>query len=146
MVSVDVKHHVYFYFDTPTDPPAGGEKPVIKETTSSLTVRQSETVELPCVSSQAYPVPNYTWIKDGKAVNIDNYHYRQLGGNLVIVNSTVRDTGSYVCTASNAHGTDRATSVLTVYCEYAIVLWKLIVCLYPLSFFRFMQLIIHKYY
>ena len=96
---------------------------MIKETTSSLTVKQSETVELPCVSSQAYPVPNYTWTKDGTAINIDNYHYRQLGGNLVIVNSTVRDTGSYACTASNAHGRDRATSVLTVFCKCAISLY-----------------------
>ena len=90
---------------------------MIKETTSSLTVKQSETVELPCVSSQAYPVPQYTWTKDGGALRVDNHHFRQLGGNLVIVNSTVGDTGSYVCTASNAHGTDSAASLLTVFCE-----------------------------
>ena len=70
------------------------------------------------VFSQAYPIPKYVWIKDGAKVNVDNRHLIQLGGNLVIVNSTVLDTGSYVCVASNAHGSDRILTVITVFCEF----------------------------
>ncbi|PVD26143.1 hypothetical protein C0Q70_13812 [Pomacea canaliculata] len=97
------------------DPPAGGERPSIRETIPTLRVNEGESLELPCVSSQAYPVPNYIWTRDGIPVAVDNYHYRQLGGNLVIINSTVNDSGSYVCTATNTYGMDIATTVLTVY-------------------------------
>lgn len=100
-----------------SDPPAGGERPSIRETIPTLRVNEGESLELPCVSSQAYPVPNYIWTRDGIPVAVDNYHYRQLGGNLVIINSTVNDSGSYVCTATNTYGMDTATTVLTVYCK-----------------------------
>ncbi|CAL1548258.1 unnamed protein product, partial [Lymnaea stagnalis] len=95
------------------EPPAGGEPPKIDPLTSA-TISQGDTIELPCVASQAYPLPRFTWKKDSISLAIDGWRLAQRGGNLFIRNATVNDSGEYTCTGINSHSQDSETIQLTV--------------------------------
>ncbi|KAL5020556.1 hypothetical protein ScPMuIL_003448 [Solemya velum] len=80
--------------------PAGGAATVLNMESSSETVQEGGDAELPCVGN-GYPLPKYRWYKDGKLTIPDDSRTSQIGGNLLIKNTTVGDTGFYVCNASN---------------------------------------------
>jgi hypothetical protein len=82
-----------------------------------LQVRESETIELPCAAT-GYPLPSYSWTKDGVPIALDHKRVKQLGGNLVIQNAGVGDTARYVCTASNILGKKTAIALLIVTGKY----------------------------
>ncbi|XP_059143240.1 cell adhesion molecule DSCAM-like [Physella acuta] len=96
------------------EPPAGGARPKIDDKLTSVTISQGDTVELPCVASQAYPTPIFTWKKDGFSLAIDGWRLAQRGSNLYIRNATVYDSGEYICTGANSHGLDSTSTQLTV--------------------------------
>ena len=102
----------------PTEPPAGGVKPTIDYTRETALIHQGERIELPCVASQAYPPPLFTWRKDGLVLQLDGRRLVQKGGNLVVAGASVSDSGVYVCEGENSHGGDTATTHLTVTCKY----------------------------
>ncbi|RUS90023.1 hypothetical protein EGW08_002210, partial [Elysia chlorotica] len=96
------------------EPPAGGAQPIIDESLAHVTIRQGESIELPCAASQAYPAPTFTWVKDAVTLVIDGHRLSQHGGNLQLLNATVHDSGGYQCTGRNSHGVGSATTTLTV--------------------------------
>ncbi|KAJ8316349.1 hypothetical protein KUTeg_006363 [Tegillarca granosa] len=80
--------------------PAALSSPKIIDTADSITVEEGGNAELPCVGT-SNPLPTYRWLKDGKIVHIDNYHYKQNGGNLLVLSARVSDSGYYICNISN---------------------------------------------
>ncbi|XP_055866242.1 cell adhesion molecule DSCAM-like isoform X4 [Biomphalaria glabrata] len=96
------------------EPPAGGERPIIHDSLPSVTISQGESIELPCVASQAYPSPRFTWKKDTITLAIDGWRLAARGGNLLIRNATVYDSGEYICISTNNHAHDSSITHLTV--------------------------------
>ncbi|XP_012372192.1 hemicentin-2 [Octodon degus] len=59
---------------------------------------------LPCAAS-GVPTPTITWTKETKALTSRGPHYNvSKDGTLVITRPSLRDTGTYMCTATNAVG------------------------------------------
>ncbi|CAH1795907.1 unnamed protein product [Owenia fusiformis] len=87
--------------------------PSIDEKVFSITVEQGETAELPCVAS-GHPTPVYTWQKGDMRIVLDHNRVTQMGGNLVIRNTGIRDSGEYTCSASNRYGMKTVTTTLTI--------------------------------
>ncbi|ESO90667.1 hypothetical protein LOTGIDRAFT_163887 [Lottia gigantea] len=96
------------------DPPASDTRPTIDTFLPELTLSESSTAELPCVSSQALPYPQYTWSKNGVPVMIDNNRVLQNGGNLMIKDAITKDSGDYKCNATNRRGTETISTRLTI--------------------------------
>ena len=90
---------------------------MIDSSLEAITVSRGETVELPCVASQAYPTPTFRWSKDGNEVIPDGRRLAQNGGNLVVQSARVSDSGEYTCTSVNSHGKDETVTLLTVTCK-----------------------------
>ncbi|XP_013413706.1 Down syndrome cell adhesion molecule homolog, partial [Lingula anatina] len=87
--------------------------PHIQDTVSQIKLQEGHTVELPCTAT-GYPLPRYSWTKDGTAVVTDQSKVFQRGGNLVIRNVVTSDSGTYICTASNTLGSKTAATQLTI--------------------------------
>ncbi|XP_074653669.1 cell adhesion molecule Dscam1-like [Tubulanus polymorphus] len=87
--------------------------PVIEDALTHLEIRESDTVELPCAAT-GFPLPSFTWNKDGISVTLVNTRVRQLSGNLIIKNAGIGDSGRYVCIATNRLGQKTAITQLTV--------------------------------
>lgn len=102
------------------EPPAGGVRPVIDDSQPTVTISQGETTELPCAATQAYPTPKFSWQKDGVALTFEDWRLAQRGGNLLVRNATVHDSGEYICTGVNNHGEDSAVTQLIVTCKFIV--------------------------
>lgn len=71
---------------------------------------------LECVANGS-PKPQVSWSKDGVQLTEameKRYHLTENGSLLVIKDVQVEDSGKYECLLSNAVGTARGTSTLTV--------------------------------
>ncbi|KAK3107290.1 hypothetical protein FSP39_011199 [Pinctada imbricata] len=95
------------------EPPAGWTAPTMDDVLRSVTVEEGDTAELPCVGS-GNPLPKYRWTKESKPIIIDNQHFNQKSGNLLILNSRIEDSGQYMCNASNDHGSVTAITDLII--------------------------------
>src|SRR6218665_1211973 len=87
--------------------------PVLKNTVTSITARRGSLVELPCVAN-AVPLPQYFWSKDGTTVSANENRFTLRGGNLVISEVSVGDSGNYVCMVENHLGKTSLTVRLEV--------------------------------
>ena len=77
----------------------------------NVTVNETNPIVLGCDAS-GFPKPSITWTKNGQVVS----KLKQL----YIQSSTRRDSGMYVCTASNGVGQDKTAKVyVTVQCKYS---------------------------
>ncbi|XP_066948108.1 cell adhesion molecule Dscam2-like isoform X4 [Macrobrachium rosenbergii] len=80
----------------------------------NLTAAWKEDVSLPC-GAVGVPEPTLTWTHEGK--HIPQSHNRftvQPDGTLTLADIQRRDSGVYMCTATNHHGSDKVAYNLTV--------------------------------
>ncbi|XP_074054884.1 leucine-rich repeats and immunoglobulin-like domains protein 1 [Macrotis lagotis] len=74
-----------------------------------------ETVALQCKASGS-PPPRITWLKGDQPVSLTDRHHFTPGNQLLIIQSVVpEDADRYTCEMSNALGTERAHSQLSVF-------------------------------
>ncbi|KAG8436526.1 hypothetical protein GDO86_007581 [Hymenochirus boettgeri] len=76
--------------------------------TENITVLLKKQIIMEC-KSDAYPLPQITWLKDGKPLLSNSS-----GGFLQIENAEVEDTGRYTCVASNIAGKKTKDFILSV--------------------------------
>lgn len=107
-----------YYLPCFADPPVGWMAPTMDDVSRMIKVREGDAVELPCVAS-SNPLPKYRWHMNSqtRSVVIDNSHFVQKGGNLVVKAATVKDSGHFMCNASNEHGSTTAVTELVVTCK-----------------------------
>ncbi|XP_078083679.1 hemicentin-1-like [Mustelus asterias] len=80
--------------------------PTITASSPSLSVFTNQAALLEC-ETQGIPKPTTTWRKDGRLLPADSSRFDFLSeGSLRIRSVQVLDSGRYLCTASNAVGTD----------------------------------------
>ncbi|KAM6184061.1 hemicentin-2 [Erethizon dorsatum] len=78
--------------------------PRIHPITTHHVTNEGVPASLPCAAS-GIPTPTITWTKETKALTSRGPHYNvSKDGTLVITWPSPRDTGAYVCTATNAVG------------------------------------------
>ncbi|KAM5279951.1 leucine-rich repeats and immunoglobulin-like domains protein 1 [Ctenodactylus gundi] len=77
-------------------------------------VSVGETVALQCKAAGS-PPPRITWLKGDRPLSLTERHHFTPGNQLLVVQNVVaEDAGRYTCEMSNALGTERAHSQLTV--------------------------------
>lgn len=73
-----------------------------------------ETVALQC-KALGSPPPKVTWLKGEELLRVTDRHHFTPGNQLLVIRGVVpEDAGRYTCVMSNALGTERAHSQLTV--------------------------------
>lgn len=94
---------------------ADGGVPVIKgEKKSTVETTVGKNVSLPCPVEKGSDL-HFSWHKDGSIVYSDLEHYKETRkGVLHIYNTTVEDSGVYVCQAVNGFGTAEISIKLVV--------------------------------
>lgn len=77
-------------------------------------VSVGETVALQCKATGS-PPPRITWLKGGRPLSLTERHHFTPGNQLLVVQNVVaEDAGRYTCEMSNALGTARAHSQLSI--------------------------------
>lgn len=77
-------------------------------------VSVGETVALQCKAAGS-PLPRITWLKGDRPLSLTERHHFTPGNQLLVVQNVVlEDAGRYTCEMSNALGTERAHSQLSV--------------------------------
>lgn len=77
-------------------------------------VSVGETVALQCKATGS-PPPRITWLKGNRPLSLTERHHFTPGNQLLVVQNVVaEDAGRYTCEMSNALGTERAHSQLSV--------------------------------
>lgn len=77
-------------------------------------VSVGETVALQCKATGS-PPPRITWLKGDRPLSLTERHHFTPGNQLLVVQNVVaEDAGRYTCEMSNALGTERAHSQLSV--------------------------------
>ncbi|XP_068096243.1 hemicentin-1 isoform X2 [Hyperolius riggenbachi] len=67
-------------------------------------VKEKAEVMLVCEAT-GNPVPQITWLKEGRNIEEDDYHHIKAGGQTFhIISAMVTDTGRYACIVSNSAG------------------------------------------
>ncbi|XP_076346768.1 cell adhesion molecule Dscam1-like isoform X3 [Tachypleus tridentatus] len=92
------------------------QAPRLSDTRVSVHVQEGEPVELTC-AAQGYPLPSYRWYKNegGRLVSVVvGRRVIQVSGSLYFRDTSIRDTGSYLCVVTNSVGERRMDSTLIV--------------------------------
>ncbi|XP_043742729.1 leucine-rich repeats and immunoglobulin-like domains protein 1 isoform X2 [Cervus elaphus] len=90
------------------------ETPSLAVPLEDRVVSVGETVALQCKASGS-PPPRITWLKGDRPLSLTERHHFTPGNQLLVVqNVLVEDAGRYTCEMSNALGTERAHSQLSV--------------------------------
>ncbi|XP_004676611.1 PREDICTED: leucine-rich repeats and immunoglobulin-like domains protein 1 [Condylura cristata] len=77
-------------------------------------VSVGETVAFQCKATGS-PPPRITWLKGDRPLSLTERHHFTPGNQLLVVQNVVaEDAGQYTCEMSNALGTERAHSVLSI--------------------------------
>ncbi|KAJ8267100.1 hypothetical protein GJAV_G00138390 [Gymnothorax javanicus] len=71
---------------------------------TDVSVAVGEMAVMNCTPPLGHPEPNVTWEKDGVPLNGSDERYTVLNGKLVLSPTQKRDSGMYVCVASNPAG------------------------------------------
>lgn len=95
-------------------------KPVLSPLSGDLKQREGSRLMLTCAATYGQTPILFAWKKDGREVQGSTKEYQvtvdELSSMLLVKNVSRIHAGSYSCTASNAHGTDSQSSLLTVQC------------------------------
>ena len=86
----------------------------------NITVQEGDTSKLQCMA-EGFPVPaveEYSWKKDGVAIQMGHRFSRFAGGSLRIESTQFNDQGLYECTVKNSGGTTTLHMYLTVLGKY----------------------------
>ncbi|XP_022244234.1 Down syndrome cell adhesion molecule-like protein Dscam2 isoform X1 [Limulus polyphemus] len=80
-----------------------------------IIISEGNTVYLPCLA-KGYPNPRYSWYQlvNGRMTTILRKPIEQIDCTLVLHYANVKDSGTYVCIASNEAGEERLEAKLTV--------------------------------
>ncbi|KAM9681359.1 leucine-rich repeats and immunoglobulin-like domains protein 1 isoform 3-T3 [Dama dama] len=90
------------------------ETPSLAVPLEDRVVSVGETVALQCKANGS-PPPRITWLKGDRPLSLTERHHFTPGNQLLVVqNVVVEDAGRYTCEMSNALGTERAHSQLSV--------------------------------
>lgn len=87
--------------------------PMIQETSRLTTATVGRTVQIPC-NVTGFPIPDVIWKKDGRKILLDGDKYGYEDGMLSIYDIVAKDTGSYICIASNTAGEDSQEVLLRI--------------------------------
>lgn len=90
--------------------------PRILNNAFNITVFEGNVSELHC-SAEGYPVPaveEYSWKKDGVAIQMGHRFSRFAGGSLRIEQTKFEDQGLYECEVKNSLGTANLSIALSV--------------------------------
>ena len=63
---------------------------------------------------KVHPGAEYTWIKNGSKLVLDQYHVASPLGTLRILGATFNDAAEYVCLAQNEAGISASTGTLAI--------------------------------
>nr|XP_044992042.1 leucine-rich repeats and immunoglobulin-like domains protein 1 isoform X5 [Jaculus jaculus] len=90
------------------------ETPSLAVPLEDRVVTVGETVALQCKAAGS-PAPRITWFKGDRPLSLTERHHFTPGNQLLVVqNVVVEDAGRYTCEMSNALGTERAHSQLSI--------------------------------
>ncbi|XP_076307336.1 cell adhesion molecule Dscam1-like isoform X1 [Tachypleus tridentatus] len=80
-----------------------------------ISVTKGSTAYLPCLA-KGYPIPRYSWYRmnNGRMTTIMREPIDQVDGTLVFYHANVKDSGTYVCIASNGASEQRRITSLTI--------------------------------
>jgi len=92
------------------------------EVTRSLEAVEGEILRVSCRPPEGSPRPRVYWEKDGLTLVNDDYFIVEEGGDLLIAEAGVEDTGSYVCLASSADITRRDAAIRVHVSRKAVVI------------------------
>ncbi|KAF6100051.1 leucine rich repeats and immunoglobulin like domains 1 [Phyllostomus discolor] len=99
--------------DGGTDFPAA-QTPSLAVPLEDRVVSMGDTVALQCKAAGS-PPPRITWLKGDRPLSLTERHHFTPGNQLLVVQNVVaEDAGQYTCEMSNALGTERAHSQLSV--------------------------------
>lgn len=91
--------------------------PTIQHGQQILSTIEGVPVTLPCRAS-GIPKPSITWSKKGELISMDNAKFSAgADGSLYVVSPGSKESGEYICTATNAAGYAKRKVQLTVYGE-----------------------------
>ncbi|KAM9324527.1 hemicentin-1 [Gastrophryne carolinensis] len=90
-------------------PPAIGEGP------SVINVIEGNQVTLPCILLSGNPIPVKQWLKNNEVLVSNPYVSLRSDGSLHLESVHLKDSGEYVCMATNAVGTSKKVTTVNVY-------------------------------
>ncbi|XP_060765257.1 roundabout homolog 1 isoform X2 [Neoarius graeffei] len=85
-------------------------------------VAAGEVAVMNCSPPVGHPEPNITWRKDGILINTTDEHYIELSGKLIIAPAQKRDSGIYICVASNIVGVRESRAARLTVLEKPVLL------------------------
>ena len=92
-------------------------KPVAQHEMLDKVILINDAAVFVCAAS-AWPLPQYTWFKDGKKLNLTSNNLqllkKQNAQHLIVLHVGYSDAGSYKCRVSNSHGYIELSSHLKV--------------------------------
>lgn len=80
---------------------------------SKIDALKDATITITC-EVKGVPKPNVSWTRDGQSISPDERVVLGSNGTLIILDSSLEDSGNYTCTATSRTGQSSSTSPLEV--------------------------------
>ncbi len=89
------------------------DRPTATITTPPVVIETGSTLQLGCLATGA-PAPMIVWSRNGMTFDPDDVRVSMAGGSLIVVNTTLNDSGDYQCIATSSAGTVSASLSVAV--------------------------------